>query len=80
MLVPEAVDADPLPENIPLSILYEDKSFVVVDKPSGLVVHPGPGNWTGTLVNALLHHCGDSLSGIGGVKRPGIVHRLDKDT
>jgi 23S rRNA pseudouridine1911/1915/1917 synthase len=80
MLVPEAVDADPLPENIPLTILYEDASFVVVDKPSGLVVHPGPGNWTGTLVNALLHHCGDSLSGIGGVKRPGIVHRLDKDT
>jgi 23S rRNA pseudouridine1911/1915/1917 synthase len=80
MVVPEAVDADPLPENIPLSILYEDASFVVVDKPSGLVVHPGPGNWTGTLVNALLHHCGDSLSGIGGVKRPGIVHRLDKDT
>ena len=80
LVVPEAVDADPLPENIPLAVLYEDASLIVVDKPAGLVVHPGPGNWTGTLVNALLHHCGDSLSGIGGVKRPGIVHRLDKDT
>ncbi|MBC8130531.1 MAG: RluA family pseudouridine synthase [Rhizobiaceae bacterium] len=79
-VVPDAIDADPSPEAIALDILYEDDALVVVDKPAGLVVHPGPGNWTGTLVNALLHHCGDSLSGIGGVKRPGIVHRLDKDT
>jgi 23S rRNA pseudouridine1911/1915/1917 synthase len=67
-------------EAIPLSILYEDEHLIVVDKPAGLVVHPGAGNWTGTLVNALLHHCGASLSGIGGAQRPGIVHRLDKDT
>ncbi|WP_152045141.1 RluA family pseudouridine synthase [Aureimonas psammosilenae] len=78
--VPEAAEPDPFPEDIPLDILFEDDSLVVLDKPAGLVVHPGAGNWTGTLVNALLHHCGDSLSGIGGVKRPGIVHRLDKDT
>ena len=72
----------PLPEgeDIPLTILYEDAELIVIDKPAGLVVHPGAGNWTGTLVNALIHHCGDSLSGIGGVKRPGIVHRLDKET
>ncbi|KQT55368.1 MULTISPECIES: RluA family pseudouridine synthase [unclassified Aureimonas] len=80
LFVPEPVDADPRPENIPLAVLYEDDALIVIDKPAGLVVHPGPGNWTGTLVNALLHHCVDSLSGIGGVKRPGIVHRLDKDT
>jgi 23S rRNA pseudouridine1911/1915/1917 synthase len=67
-------------EDIPLNILFEDEHLIVIDKPAGLVVHPGAGNWTGTLVNALIHHCGDSLSGIGGVKRPGIVHRLDKDT
>ncbi len=72
--------AEPQGEDIPLAILFEDADLIVVDKPAGLVVHPGAGNWTGTLVNALIHHCGDSLSGIGGVRRPGIVHRLDKDT
>jgi 23S rRNA pseudouridine1911/1915/1917 synthase len=77
---PAAEDAEPLPEAIPLDVLFEDRAVIVVNKPAGLVVHPGAGNPTGTLVNALLHHCGDSLSGIGGVKRPGIVHRLDKDT
>lgn len=80
VLVPEAEPAEPQGENIPLDILFEDDQLIVIDKPAGLVVHPGAGNWTGTLVNALIHHCGDSLSGIGGVKRPGIVHRLDKDT
>jgi len=79
-LVPEPEDPKPLPENIALCIVYEDDQIVVIDKPAGLVVHPGPGNWTGTLVNALIAHCGSSLSGIGGVKRPGIVHRLDKET
>ncbi|MEI5678679.1 MULTISPECIES: RluA family pseudouridine synthase [unclassified Mesorhizobium] len=78
--MPEAEPAEPQGEDIPLDILYEDDQLIVINKPSGLVVHPGAGNWTGTLVNALIHHCGDSLSGIGGVKRPGIVHRLDKDT
>lgn len=78
--IPEAAPAAPQPENIPLDLLYEDNDIIVVNKPAGLVVHPGNGNWTGTLVNALIHHCGDTLSGIGGVKRPGIVHRLDKDT
>ncbi|WP_180981076.1 RluA family pseudouridine synthase [Pseudovibrio exalbescens] len=78
--VPEPEAAEPLPQNIPLNILYEDSEVIVVNKPAGLVVHPGAGNPDGTLVNALLHHCGESLSGIGGVKRPGIVHRLDKDT
>ena len=67
-------------ENIPLDIVYEDGDIIVINKPSGLVVHPAPGNETGTLVNALLYHCEDSLSGIGGVLRPGIVHRIDKDT
>src|SRR5262245_34447665 len=67
-------------ESIPLDIVYEDADIIVIDKPAGLVVHPAAGNRTGTLVNALVAHCGDSLSGIGGVKRPGIVHRLDKDT
>ncbi|MDB9524870.1 RluA family pseudouridine synthase [Oscillatoria sp. CS-180] len=67
-------------EDIPLDILYEDKHMVIVNKPAGLVVHPAPGNMNGTLVNALLAHCGDQLTGIGGVERPGIVHRLDKDT
>jgi 23S rRNA pseudouridine1911/1915/1917 synthase len=73
---------DPVPqgENIPLDIVYEDDHLIVLDKPRGLVVHPSAGHATGTLVNALIAHCGDSLSGIGGVKRPGIVHRLDKDT
>ncbi len=77
---PEPVEADPTPENIPLSILYEDNELIVIDKPAGMVVHPAPGSLSGTLVNALLYHCGDSLAGIGGVKRPGIVHRLDKET
>src|SRR5690606_18928741 len=70
----------PQGEDIPLEVLYEDDDLIVLNKPAGLVVHPGAGNWTGTLVNALMHHCGSSLSGIGGVKRPGIVHRLDKET
>ena len=70
----------PIPEKIDLTIVYEDNSLLVIDKPADMVVHPAPGALTGTLVNALLAHCGNSLSGIGGVKRPGIVHRLDKDT
>ncbi|QFR33080.1 RluA family pseudouridine synthase [Ancylobacter sp. TS-1] len=78
--VPAPEDATPEPQDIPLVIVYEDDDLVVVDKPAGLVVHPAPGNPDGTLVNALLFHCGASLSGIGGVRRPGIVHRLDKDT
>lgn len=78
--VPPPVDDEPTPENIPLDIVYEDEALLVINKQAGLVVHPGAGNWSGTLVNALLYHCGDSLSGIGGVKRPGIVHRLDKET
>ncbi len=80
VVIPEAVQAIPIPEKIDLTIIYEDKSLLVVDKPADMVVHPAPGAFTGTLVNALLAHCGNSLSGIGGVKRPGIVHRLDKDT
>ena len=78
--LPEPAEADPEPEEIPLDILFEDEDLLVINKPKGMVVHPAPGHERGTLVNALLHHCGDSLSGIGGVKRPGIVHRLDKDT
>jgi 23S rRNA pseudouridine1911/1915/1917 synthase len=78
--IPEPVPAAPEAEPIPLDILFEDDDLIVLDKPAGLVVHPAAGNWSGTLVNALLHHCGDSLSGIGGVARPGIVHRLDKET
>lgn len=78
--IPAPVDDTPKPENIPLSILFEDEHLIVIDKPSGLTVHPAPGSRNGTLVNALLYHCADSLSGIGGVMRPGIVHRLDKDT
>jgi 23S rRNA pseudouridine1911/1915/1917 synthase len=78
--IPEPDDAAPKGEAIPLDILYEDSDLIVINKPAGLVVHPGNGNWTGTLVNALIHHCGDTLSGLGGVKRPGIVHRLDKET
>ncbi|MBO4675985.1 MAG: RluA family pseudouridine synthase [Oscillospiraceae bacterium] len=78
--LPEPAEADPEPEEIPLDILFEDAELLVINKPKGMVVHPAPGHESGTLVNALLHHCGDSLSGIGGVKRPGIVHRLDKDT
>lgn len=80
VVMPEAAVADPLPEAMALDIVYEDADLIVIDKPPGLVVHPGAGNETGTLVNALIAHCGESLSGIGGVKRPGIVHRLDKDT
>ena len=77
--IPAPVEAVPQPEDIPLDILYEDRDLIVINKPAGLVVHPAAGNETGTLVNALLHHCTD-LAGIGGEKRPGIVHRLDKDT
>ena len=75
---PEAVDV--VPQNIPLDIVYEDGDVIVVNKPKGMVVHPAPGHSDGTLVNALLYHCGDSLSGIGGELRPGIVHRIDRDT
>ena len=78
--VPEAVAAEPRGEDIALDIVYEDQDIIVIDKPRGLVVHPAAGHETGTLVNALIAHCGASLSGIGGVRRPGIVHRLDKDT
>ncbi|MGI9484149.1 MAG: RluA family pseudouridine synthase [Hyphomicrobiales bacterium] len=78
--VPPAEDPVPKPENIPLAIVYEDNELIVIDKAPGMVVHPAAGNWHGTLVNALIAHCGDSLSGIGGVRRPGIVHRLDKET
>ena len=78
--IPEPEPALPQAESIPLDIIYEDDALIVINKPAGLVVHPAAGNWTGTLVNALIYHCGDSLSGIGGVKRPGIVHRLDKET
>ena len=78
--LPAVVSAVPLPQAIPFKILYEDRDLLVLDKPAGLVVHPAPGNEDGTLVNALLAHCGDSLPGIGGERRPGIVHRLDRDT
>lgn len=78
--LPPASEPDVAGETLPLSIVYEDADLVVIDKPAGLVVHPAAGHASGTLVNALIAHCGDSLSGIGGVKRPGIVHRLDKDT
>ena len=77
---PAPVAAVPQPQVIPFTVLYEDADLIVLDKPAGLVVHPAPGNEDGTLVNALLAHCGDTLPGIGGEKRPGIVHRLDKDT
>ena len=80
VIEPEAESAIPQGQAIPLDIVYEDEQLIVVDKPAGLVVHPAAGNPDRTLVNALIAHCGDSLSGIGGVKRPGIVHRLDKDT
>jgi 23S rRNA pseudouridine1911/1915/1917 synthase len=80
LAVPEAQPAKPAAEAIPLAVVYEDDGIIVIDKPKGLVVHPAAGHWTGTLVNALVAHCGDSLSGIGGERRPGIVHRLDKDT
>ena len=78
--LPEPTELDIVPENIPLDIVYEDHALLVVDKPKGMVVHPAPGNYSGTLVNALLYHCGAELSGINGVIRPGIVHRIDKDT
>ncbi len=78
--VPPPVPAEPEPQEIPLDVVYEDGDLIVIDKQPGLVVHPAAGNWSGTLVNALIAHCGDSLSGIGGVRRPGIVHRLDKGT
>ncbi len=77
---PEPVSAIPQPESIPLTILFEDRHLLVIDKPAGLVTHPAPGNEEGTLVNAVLAHCGETLPGIGGEKRPGIVHRLDRDT
>jgi len=78
--VPEPQPMDALPENIPLDIVYEDNDLLVVNKPKGMVVHPAHGNYNGTLVNALLYHCGESLSGINGIVRPGIVHRIDKNT
>jgi 23S rRNA pseudouridine1911/1915/1917 synthase len=80
LTVPEPEPAHNEPQNIPLRVIFQDEHLLVVDKPAGLVVHPAAGNPDGTLVNALLHHCGGSLSGIGGVARPGIVHRIDKDT
>lgn len=80
LIIPEAVEALPQPENIPLDVVYEDGDMLVINKAAGMVVHPGAGNQNGTLVSALLYHCGDTLSGIGGVRRPGIVHRLDKET
>ncbi len=79
-LLPEAQEPDIRPENIPLDILYEDEDVVVVNKPKGMVVHPAAGHYSGTLVNALMYHCGKELSGINGVMRPGIVHRIDRDT
>ncbi|MBU4435563.1 MAG: RluA family pseudouridine synthase [Alphaproteobacteria bacterium] len=78
--VPAPIAAEPSPEDIPLTVLFEDAHLIVVDKPAGMAAHPAPGNYTGTLVHALLHHCRGSLSGVGGVARPGIVHRLDKET
>lgn len=80
LTLPPAIVPDIVPENIPLSVLYEDQDVIVVDKPKGMVVHPAPGHYTGTLVNALLYHCKEGLSGINGVLRPGIVHRIDRDT
>ncbi|WP_421694032.1 RluA family pseudouridine synthase [Aestuariivirga sp.] len=80
IVLPDPIAATPQAEAVALSIVHEDKDLIVIDKPAGMVVHPGAGNETGTMVNALISHCGESLSGIGGVRRPGIVHRLDKDT
>lgn len=80
IILPEPIDATPAPQPMALDVLYEDEHLIVIDKPPGLVVHPAPGNPDGTLVNALIAHCGPSLAGIGGERRPGIVHRLDKDT
>ncbi|MBI1200302.1 MAG: RluA family pseudouridine synthase [Phenylobacterium sp.] len=78
--IPPPAPAEPQPEDIPLTVLFEDEHLIVVDKPPGMAMHPAPGSESGTLVNALLHHCGASLSGIGGVARPGVVHRIDKET
>ena len=80
VIIPKAVPLEVRAENIPLDIIYEDSDLIVVNKPKGMVVHPAAGNYDGTLVNALLYHCGDSLSGINGVMRPGILHRIDKNT
>ena len=80
ILVEEAVETALVAEDIALDVVYEDDDLIVINKPVGMVVHPAPGSPRGTLVNALMHHCGDSLSGIGGERRPGIVHRIDKDT
>ncbi|WP_373696386.1 RluA family pseudouridine synthase [Hyphobacterium marinum] len=80
LTIPDPEPATPTPEDIPLDVLFEDEHLIVIDKKAGMAVHPAAGNWTGTLVHALLHHCAGSLSGIGGVERPGIVHRIDKDT
>ena len=78
--LPEPQEQEVLPEDIPINIIYEDNNLLVINKPQGMVVHPAPGNYQGTLVNALLFHCKDSLSAINGVVRPGIVHRIDKET
>lgn len=78
--IPQPEDPVPKPEEIELSVIFEDDDVIVIDKPAGMVVHPAAGNWSGTLVNALIAHCGQSLSGVGGVRRPGIVHRIDKET
>ena len=80
VVIPDAEEIDVIPEDIPLDIVYEDDFMLVVNKPQGMVVHPAAGNYSGTMVNALLYYCGDSLSGINGEKRPGILHRIDKDT
>lgn len=80
LLIPEQIVPDILPENIPLDILYEDQDLIVINKPKGMVVHPAAGHYSGTLVNALMYHCKDDLSGINGVMRPGIVHRIDQNT
>lgn len=80
VLLPDPQPVEIVPQNIPLDVVYEDDDVIVVNKPVGLVVHPAPGHPDGTLVNALLYHCGDSLSGINGELRPGIVHRIDRDT
>lgn len=80
LAIPPAAPAAPRPEALPLTVLHEDADLIVIDKPAGMAAHPAPGSETGTLVNALLAHCGASLSGVGGVARPGVVHRLDKDT
>jgi 23S rRNA pseudouridine1911/1915/1917 synthase len=80
ILLGPAEAGEALPEDIPLAVVWEDDDLIVIDKPVGMVVHPAPGSWSGTLVNALLHHCGDRLSGVAGARRPGIVHRIDKDT